>query len=174
MPLSPSCQGPILSAAFLHSGSTHPAPGLPAVRWMGWRSGPSWRTSVSCVVTQRELPPPHTLHLAWGPGAGAGVSFLEASSFFQPALQLALWPAQQSYAQATLCLDIALDLAETPSPAGAVCLRGHCMRRLTQALLRQEKTGPPSPGHGALPAKPRAPLFMRGRLEQAPQAGRGR
>lgn len=50
-----------------------------------------------------ELPPAHTLHLAWGWGLGAGVSFLAKSSFPLPILQrahLAL-PALHSV-QATL------------------------------------------------------------------------
>ena len=68
-----------------------------------------------------------------------------------------------------LCL-----LAETVFPTGADCLSlcpPNCA--VIQAFPSQENTCPPSPGHGPSPAEPPVPLFMRGRLGQAPQAGRG-
>lgn len=76
-----------------------------------------------------------------------------------------------------LCSALVSLLAETDFPTGADCLSlcpPNCS--VTQAFLSQEKTCPhptPSPGHRPSPAEPHVPLFMRGRLGQAPQAGRG-
>lgn len=68
-------------------------------------------------------------------------------------------------------------LAETNFPTGAVCLSVSVPAKLQchRSLPEPGENLPPhqSPGHRPSPAEPHVPLFMRGRLGQAPQAGRG-
>lgn len=118
-------------------------------------------------MTQRELPPPHTLHLAWGPGRGRGL--LSGSTLLPStrtaACSLALLALLLLGPLSVLTLFL---VCRDPLPAGVVCLRGHCPRCLTQAYLCQEKTGPPSPGHRALPCRTVCSLIYEGQAGTGP------
>lgn len=74
-----------------------------------------------------------------------------------------------------LRLDLALGLPRPPPPAGAAIPWGcHTEVSLPSHPMPEENQQPQAPGMGPSPAEPHVPLFMRGKLEQAPQAGSGR
>lgn len=142
-----------------------------------WLAVEEWVTAGTFKVTPREPPALYTTYSPMStPHTGAratharmqlGASFL--TLFCPSSLSSSCSTCPGSVQRQRLCW-----LAETAFPTGADCLSlcpPNC--RVVQAFLSQENTCPPSPGHRPSPAEPHVPLFMRGRLGQAPQAGRG-
>lgn len=170
MPLSPSCQGPILAAAFLkYPCSTQPAPGLPAVR--GRSEGAGHDRELLIPRCDSESCHLHS-YFPWHGGRGR-VSWLAASSFLRPAPQLALWPPSTPLPRPHSVLTLLLAL-QRPPPWQVPSASGAAAGGISPSFPVPGEHWPPKPWARAPPLQNRAlPCRTVSSLIYEVQAGTG-
>lgn len=170
---TPSCHSAVPFVAFLKLLAPDPAHGLPAVHC--WCAEQAVVGNFQFPYCDSKLPPPYHVSLAWGRGRGRSLLSGTVFSFLPPTCSLPSGPPSAPSARATLQLTLLL-ACRGPLPGPRRLPLGPLHRGVLPKLSCASRKLHPltTLGTGPSPAEPRVPLFMRGRLEQAPRAGNRR